>query len=111
MREGKGKRSSLSSVAVERADALELPGTNSSGSRRLFLAIPIFQMQPFITPLAKYNKKRMGSCVESQSVTMCPRMTCEALLREENSPYLCVKYCSYVSRNYQLYFRFLFFVI
>lgn len=55
-------RSSLSSVAVERTDALELPGTNSSSSRGLFLEIPIFQKELFITPLAKYNKKVDGEC-------------------------------------------------
>lgn len=66
-------RSSLSSVAVERTDALKLPGTNSSSG--LFLAIPIFQKELFITPLAKYNKKWMGSGMESQVVTICPHVT------------------------------------
>lgn len=61
----------MSSMAVERADALELPGTNSSNSRSLFIAIPVFQKELFITPLAKYNKKG----IESQGVTMRPRVT------------------------------------
>lgn len=74
-REGGIVRSSLSSVAVERTDALELPGTNSSSSRGLFLAIPIFQKELFITPPAKYNKKRMGSGLDTQVVTICPCVT------------------------------------
>lgn len=66
-------RSSLSSVAVERTDALELPGTNSSSSSTaLFLATPIFQEELFITPRAKYNKELMGSGQESHVLTRRP---------------------------------------
>lgn len=68
-------RSSPSSVEVDRTDALELPGRNSSGSRGLFLAIPFFQKEPFITPPAKYNKKWMGSGRESWVITICPSVT------------------------------------
>lgn len=42
-REGGTVGSSLSSVEVERTDALELPGTNSSSSRDLFLVFPSFR--------------------------------------------------------------------
>lgn len=82
---GRGKvRCSLSSVAVERTDALELPGTKSSSSSRgLFLAIPIFQKQLFITPLAKYNKKWTGNGMERQSITICPGVTSKARLKEQ----------------------------
>lgn len=65
-------RSSLSSVAVERTDALELPGTNSSSGTALFLATPIFQEELFITPRAKYNKELMGSGQESHVLTRRP---------------------------------------
>lgn len=105
----RGKRSSLSSVAVERADALELPGTNSSGSRILFLAIPIFQKEPFITPLAKYNKKADG---ELRGESKCYNMSLNdlpGLLREEYLPHLWVQYHSCVFRNCPLYFIFLLF--
>lgn len=71
-REGGIVRSSLSSVAVKRTDALELPGTNSSSSRGLFLAIAIFQKELFITPPAKYNKKRTGSGMDTQVGTIWP---------------------------------------
>lgn len=50
---GRGKRGPLSSAAVEREDALEMPGANSS--KLLFLAAPIFRKELFIAPLAKYN--------------------------------------------------------
>lgn len=86
-------RYSLSSVAVERTDALELPGTNSSSSRGLFLAIPIFQKELFITPLAKYNKKWMGSRMESQGVTTCPCVTCKSRLKELHSAHPRVNVC------------------
>lgn len=89
-------RSSLSSVTVERKDALELPGTNSSSSKNLFLAIPIFQKELFITPLAKYNKKWMGSGMASQSITTCPRVTCraQALLVYDLGFWFCINICS-----------------
>lgn len=72
-REGGIVRSSLSSAAVKRTDALELPGTNSSSSSGgLFLGIAIFQKELFIAPPAKYNKKRTGSGMDTQVVTIWP---------------------------------------